>query len=886
VLADLIFRFRALFQRKTQESDLEKELRAHLENEEEKYLAAGLSPQDAARRARIALGGLEQIKEQCRDARGIGFLETLLSDVRYAFRTLRKSASFSVVAILTLALGIGANTAIFSVVQGVVLAPLPYPQPDRLVRVWENNPRFPRVWVSYPNFLDWQRTARSFQQMAAFWDQGVDLTSPGPPEHFRGKQISSGFLNTLGVELALGREFSAEEDRPRGTPVTIISNHIWRNRFAARPDVLGHSVTLNGSAYSIVGVTQPGFRLERDADVYIPLGQADPMVLSNRGTHAISAIARLKVEVNTSQAQAEISAIQNGLDQLYPEADRDLGIYIEPLKRSIIGDVGETLLLLLGAVALVLLIACANVANLVLSRSAVRAREFAVRVALGANRARLVQQVLTENLLLSLAGATLGVLIASAGVRSLLAAQPDLLPRSENIGINAPVLLFTLAVSITVGILFGLAPALKTGNATPQTSLKEGGRGSTSARHRAQSSLVIVQMALTLVLLVGAGLLLRTIRHLWEVNPGFDTQHLITFRVGVSRSLTKTASSTRIAYQQLIERIRQTPGVQAADFTDVVPLSGQGYTLPFWIGAQKPASLQAAPRVAGFLTGPNYLQTMGIPLLRGRFFTPDDTTKSPCVFVIDTVFAHMYFPHNDPIGQTVSVGFAPMGPCQIIGVVGHVKLWGLKDPSLAPQNQLYVALYQDPDQWVASNYPDTSVVVRTPLDVSTLLPAIKNAVDASGSDQPVFNVQTMQQIVSESLSSQRFPMFLLGSFACLALLLASVGIYGLISYSVAQRVHEIGIRMALGAEKHNIFRLVLGQGLRLAAFGLMIGAVSALVLTRLLTSFSHLLYGVGASDPTTFVVVSLLLTAVAILACYIPAHRAVHVDPMIALRYE
>jgi predicted permease len=399
--------------------------------------------------------------------------------------------------------------------------------------------------------------------------------------------------------------------------------------------------------------------LERDADVYIPLGQADPMVLSNRGTHAISAIARLRVEVNASQAQAEISAIQNGLDQLYPEADRDLGIYIEPLKRSIIGDVGETLLLLLGAVALVLLIACANVANLVLSRSAVRAREFAVRVALGANRARLVQQVLTENLLLSLAGATLGVLIASAGLRSLLAAQPDLLPRSENIGINAPVLLFTLGVSITVGILFGLAPALKTWNANPQTSLKEGGRGSTSAHHRAQSSLVIVQMALTLVLLVGAGLLLRTIRHLWEVNPGFDTQHLITFRVGVSRSLTKTASSTRIAYQQLIERIRQTPGVQAADFTDVVPLSGQGYTLPFWIGAQKPASLQAAPRVAGFLTGPNYLQTMGIPLLRGRFFTPEDTTKSPCVFVIDTVFAHMYFPHNDPIGQTVSVGFAP-----------------------------------------------------------------------------------------------------------------------------------------------------------------------------------------------------------------------------------
>jgi predicted permease len=369
-------------------------------------------------------------------------------------------------------------------------------------------------------------------------------------------------------------------------------------------------------------------------------------------------------------------------------------------------------------------------------------------------------------------------------------------------------------------------------------------------------------------------------------QSGFDTQHLITFRVGVSRSLTKTASSTRIAYQQLIDRIRQIPGVQAADFTDVVPLSSQGYTLPFWIGARKPASLQAAPRVAGFLTGPDYLKTMGIPLLRGRFFTAEDTTKSPCVFVVDSVFAQKYSPDSDPIGLTVSVGFAPMGPCQIVGVVGHVKLWGLRDPGMAPQNQLYVSLYQDPDQWVPSNYPDTKVMIRTPLDLSALLPAIKNAASASGTDQPVYDVQTMQQIVSESMSSQRFPMLLLGSFACLALLLASVGIYGVISYSVTQRVHEIGIRTALGAEKQNILRLVLGQGLRLALVGLAIGAVAALALTRLLSSFSNLLYGVSANDPATFVSVSLLLTAVAILACYIPARRATKVDPIIALRYE
>jgi predicted permease len=887
VFSDFLARVRALFRRKGMESELDEELRAHLEHEIAKYEAAGVSPVEAVRRARLALGGLEQTKEQCRDARGISFLETLIYDIRYGLRMLRKSPGFASVAIVTLALGIGANTAMFSVTEGIVFAPLPFSQPDRLVSVWENNPRFPRVWASYPNFLDWQRTAHSFQQIAAFWEQGIDLTAPGTPEHLIGKQISAGFFSTLGTELALGREFSADEDRQGGPAVAIISNRVWRNRFAANPEVLGHSVTLNGVDYSIVGVTQPDFRLVRDADVYVPLGQADPMVLTNRATHAIAAVARLRVEVNTSQAQAEMTALQTGLDQLYAQDDRDIGIFIEPLKQSIVGDVRGTLLLLLGAVGVVLLIACANVANLVLARSTARTREFAVRSALGATRSRLLRQLLTENVLLSLAGAGLGLLIASLGAKSLVAAAPELLPRNEDIHVNASVLLFTLAISITVGILFGLAPALKSWNADPQSSLKEGGRGATGPQHGAQSSLVIVQMALTLILLVSAGLLLRTVRHLWEVNPGFDPQHLITFRIGVSRSLTKTPASTRIAYQQLIERIRQIPGVRAADFTDVVPLSGQGYTLPFWIGGQKPASLQAAPRVAGFLTGPDYRKTMGIPLLRGRFFTIQDTTKSPCVFVIDSVFAQKYFPDSDPLGQTASVGFAPMGPCQIVGVVGHVKLSGLGDPpGPAPQNQLYVSLNQDPDQWVASNYPDTSVIVRTPLELSALLPAIKSAVYATGNDQPVFDAQSMQQIVSASMSDQRFPMILLGSFACLALLLASVGIYGVISYSVTQRVHEIGIRMALGAERQNILRLVLEHGLRLTLVGLTIGAAAALILTRLLSSFSQLLYGVRPSDPATFLFVSLLLAAVAVFACYIPARRAVRVDPMVALRHE
>jgi len=879
---------RALFRKERVTQKLDEELNGFLEMAAEEKTKQGMSRKDAIREVRLERGSLEVTKELVRSSGWESFIEALWQDLRFGARVLRKNPGFAAVAVLTLALGIGANTAMFSVVEGVLLAPLQYFHPDRLVMVWENNPRFPRVWVSYPNFRDWQHSAHSFQQMAAGMDQGVDLTAPGAPEHVNGKEISAGFFGTLGVELPLGREFSSEEDRQGGTPVAIISDRLWKNRFEGSRDVLGKYVTLDGVDYRVVGVLPPGFSLGHQyADVFMPLGRSDPLILNDRAAHdGIFCIARLQPGVTLSQGQAEMSTIQNGLDQLYRDANRDLGIYIEPLKQVVVGDAGTMLLLLLGAVGFVLLIACANVANLLLARSAARAREFAVRSALGASRARMVRQLLTESVLLSLAGAVLGLLIAVFGVKSLLAAVPESLPRSENIGVSAPVLLFALGASIAVGILFGLAPALKSWNADPQGSLKEGGRGSTSAHHRAQSGLVIVQMALTLVLLVGAGLLFQTIRHLWDVNPGFDTQNLITFKVGVSHSLTKTASSTRIAYQQLIERIRQIPGVLAADFTDTVPLSGQGGTMPFWIGSQKPASLQGAPRLAMFLTGPDYLRTMGIPLLRGRFFTSEDTTKSPCVMVIDSVFAHNYFSDRNPLDQTLSAGFSPVGPCRIVGVVGHVKQWALDDSSTYIQNLAYFPLYQDPDQWVPLNYPGTTIVVRTPLEPVTVIPTIKAAVYGAGSDQPVYSVHTMQQIVSESMSGQRFPMIVLGTFAGLALLLASIGIYGVISYSVTQRVHEIGIRMALGADKRDVFRMVVGQGLALALVGLAIGVVAALILTRLLSSFSLLLYGVGASDPLTFTIVSVMLILVAVLACYIPARRAVRVDPMVALRYE
>jgi len=872
--------------------DLDQDIRDHIDRETQDDIDRGMSPEEAHYAAMRKFGNVTRVKEDTREVWTFVWLEQLFDDIRFALRMLRKNPGFTAVAALTLALGIGANTAMFSVMQGAVFAPLPYVNPDRLVMVWENNPRFPRTWVSYPNLRDWQRSTRSFQQMAAFREQGADFAGPGTPEHLNRKEISSELFSTLGTKLTLGREFSPEEDRYGGTPVAIISTRLWRNRFDSSPEVLGRSLTLEGVDYTVVGVTAFGvtafgFRLQDDADVYTPLGQIDPLILNDRAAHdGIYALARLAPRVTLAQAQAEISTIQNGLDHLYPDANRDLGIYVEPLKQFVVGDAGKMLLVLFAAVGLVLLIACANVANLLFARSAARAREYAVRSALGANRTRLVRQLLTESVLLSLLGAGLGLLVAIWGVRLVpAAAVSENLPRSENIAVNGPVLLFTLCASIAVGILFGLAPALKSWNSDPQASLKEGGRGSTAAHHRTQSILVIVQMALTLVLLVGAGLLFRTLRHLSDVNPGFDAQHIMTFKVGVSHSLTKTVPSTRTAYQQMIERIRQVPGVQGADFTGSVPLNG-GWIMPFWIGSKKPASLQAAPRLVMFLTGPDYLRTMGIPLLRGRFFSPEDTTNSPCVMVIDSVLADIYFPGSDPLGQTLSAGFSPVGPCRIVGMVGHVKQWALNDSSTDIQSQVYFPLYQDPDQWVALNYPNMTIVVRTPLDVASVMPAIKSAVYGAGSDQPVYDVHSMREIVSDSMSSQRFPMILLGTFAGLALLLASVGIYGVISYSVAQRTHEMGIRIALGAEKRAILRLVLGQGLRLVLAGLAIGAVAALILTRLLSSFSHLLYGVGANDPLTFFAVALVLTGVAVFACYVPARRAMRVDPIVALRYE
>jgi predicted permease len=882
----LPLRLRSLFHRQKADEELDEELCDHIALKTQHYISQGMTPQQARRAALLEMGGLEKRKEECRDARQITWLQDFLQDIKYGLRILRKSPGFTAVAVLTLALGIGANTAIFSVVQGVLLAPLPYSEPENLLLLLHYNLTLKHaITDSYPDFLDWQRNARSFQQMAAFDSQDHNLTAPGTPEHLNGEEISSGLLSMLGIKPILGREFSPAEDQQGGAPVVIISNRLWRNRFASRADALGKSVTLDGVAYTIAGVLPAGFRLfGDDADVYTPVGQGDPLIFGDRTINPVLCIARLKPGVSVAQADAEMGAIQQHLDQLYPSADRGLGANAKPLKHEYVADVSGTLLMLLGAVGIVLLIACANVANLLLARSVARAREFAIRSALGASGTRIMRQLVTESVLLSLAGGALGLVLAKWGVRPVLAALPGSLPRSENIGVSVSVLLFALGVSVAVGILFGLAPTLQSSRADLQAALKAGGRGSTSTHHRAQSSLVVVQMALTLVLLVGAGLLFRAIRQLWEVNPGFDARHVIAFNVGLSPSAAKTTAGMRTAYQQLIERIRNIPGIKDAEITVLSPLSEHQNIGPFWAGPRPLASSAQAPRALFYWTGPDYLRTMEIPLLRGRYFTAADTASSQPVVLIDSVLARAYFPDKDPIGQAMTIPH--WGPVRIIGVVGHVTHWGLDERDVYTQNQIYASLNQLQEDWAPIFYRRMTVVISTPLNAAAVMPAIKAAVYGASDDQTVYGIQIMQQALSQSLSTQRFPMVLLGVFAGLALLLASIGIYGVISYSVVQRVHEIGIRMALGAERRDVFRMVIGQALRLTLAGVAIGAAAALVLARLLSGFSHLLYGVGASDPVTFLVVSVVLTGVAVLACYIPARRAMRVDPMVALRYE
>ena len=816
-------------------------------------------------------------------------MNTLWRDVRYAFRMLRRNPGFTVIAVLTLALGIGANTALFSVVNAVLLNPLPFPEPDRLVALYEKSANFNRSSISYPNFLDWQKDNRSLEAMAAFRPEDLSLTGAGEAERVRGQMISSDFFPVLGVQPLLGRSFTKQEDQIGGAPVAELSEGFWKRKFGGAADILGKGITLNGADYTVVGIVPSSFHLAvgnfHSSDAYIPIGQWNDPTFRNRLVGmGMDAVGRLRPGVALSQARADMDGVARNLAETYPDVDKGVGVTVMPLKQDVVGDIQPFLWILLGAVGFVLLIACVNVANLLLARSMGRSREFAIRVALGAGQTQILRQMLTESVLLGLSGGVLGLAVAAWGTRAALSVLPSALPRAEEIHLDARVLLFTLAVSVVVGIIFGLAPALKTARPDLHESLKEGGRGMSGARHRTQAIFVVAEMALALVLLVGAGLMIRSLMRLWAVDPGFNPHNVLTFGVNMPPSLArKSPAEVRATFRQLQNQLAAVPGVEASSMSiGALPMLGDS-ELPFWREDQpKPASDQIKSAL-WYPVDPSYFAAMQIPLRRGRYLTAQDDERSVPVIVIDEAMARKYFPGEDPLGKRLNLELIG-GAWQIVGIVGHVKQWGLDNDAQMPiQAQLYMPMMQIPDQFMPLVARGVGEVVRTQTAPQSFVAPLRRAVEQVNSEQVVYDMKTMDDIVSDSLAARRFSMVLLGVFAALALLLASIGIYGVIAYVVGQRTHEIGIRMALGAQRKDVLRLVLGQGGKMALLGVAIGLAAALGLTRLM---AKMLFGVSAMDPLTFVAVAFLLTLIALVACYIPARRAMRIDPMTALRYE
>src|SRR6266540_2367788 len=836
----------------TREAAIVEELAQDLADCYAELIASGATEVKAYQQTLAELSGSELLAQELRRGerpsnqepivlginRRTNMIANLWQDLRFGARMLLKQPGFTLIAVLTLALGIGANTAIFSIVNAVLLRPFPYKEPEHLVILRERVSVGSGFSPSYPNFVDWRAQNTVFDAMASLRaNESFNFAGAGEPERLQGRIVSAEFFSTLGIRPMLGRDFLAEEDRPGATPAAILSYGFWRRRFGEDPSVIGKQLTLNNQSFTVVGVTPSNFQFGADADVTAPIGlQAERFRLRGRDP-GVDVVARLKPGVSRHQAETELNMI--------------------------------------GSVGLVLLIVCANVANLLLVRASTRRKELAVRVALGASRATIIRQLLTESVLLAALGAALGTLLAFWGANLIAAQLPDGIPRLDEANVDARVLVFTLAVSLLTGLLFGLAPALQASRPNLTDGLKEGERGSSGRRQRLRNVLVVGEVALTLTLLVGAGLLIQSFLRVLQVDPGFKAQNLLTMQLSVNNPDGQQVANF---FEQLQRKVRSLPGVKSVAVSDGLPLDEANY--PAFIIEGRPAT-EKKPSGLRYSVSPDYFQTMGIELLKGRVFTAQDTRDSPLVIVIDEVLARRYFPNEDPLGKRLKHG--PTSPSlEIVGVVRQVEHYSL-DGKESVQPQFYTNFNQTSLQALPNIVRHIHLLTRAEVEPLSLATAVRAQVAALNKDQAVFNVRTMGQILAQSVAARRFSMLLLTVFAVAALALASLGIYGLMSYAVAQRTREIGVRMALGAQSGNVLRLVIGQGMKLALAGVALGLVASVALTR---TIKNLLFGVSATDPTTFAAIALLLTLVALLACWIPARRATKVDPMIALKSE
>ncbi len=891
----LISRIVSVFRTEHLNRELEEEQEFHIACRTAELIEGGISSDEASRRARVEFGNRVRAREESRDAKLFGWLESTGQDLSYGFRTLRKSPSFGAVAILTLALGIGVNTAIFSVVNGVLLNPLPYHEPDRIICLFEKFPNSKFTSISYPNFLDWQRMNRTFSAMATYRGMGFTVSGEGEPEHLQGEMVAAGFFEIFGERPLIGRTFNKQDDHLGAAPTAMISEGLWKRKFGSTRDTIGRRLIVDGIGRTVIGVVPSNFRFQyygrSHTDIYTPIGEwREPQFYANRvAGWGLAAVGHLKPGVTLGQARSDMDRVARQLAVTYPDVDSNVTTNLIPIKEVLVGDVRPVLLILLAAVGLVLLIACVNVANLLLARSTSRQREFAIRAAVGAGQMRIVRQLLTESTLLALIGGGLGLLIAKFGTAAAIAAMPQSMPRAEEIGLDLRVLLFTVLISIAAGIVFGVAPAVRTRHVDIAGDLKESARTVARSRNRTQSVFVVLEMAMALVLLIGAGLMIRTLFVLWGADPGFDPHNVMTFSVSSPSSLLKeNPSAIRAFFRQMHNKLASTPGVQAVSLSyGADPMNGDD-ELYFWFpGRPRPAHVADLPMALAYIVEPEYLRTLRIALLRGRFLSDSDVEHSTAVVVIDQTLAEKYFPGRNPIGQYLDLGTDPSDPGRmpnprIVGVVAHVNQWGLDlDTASALRTQMYISMAQIPDSSL-KDLMRATVHVRGKRGVPDF-ETIRHQLLTFNDALVAFDDHPMEQIVLRSIANKRFCMTLLAVFAGLALLLASIGIYGVLSYLVGQRTQEIGVRMALGAGRLQVLRMILADGARMALAGIGFGVLAALGLTRLM---SGMLFGVKPTDMLTFALVSLTLCAIALLACYVPARRAMKIDPMSALRNE